>query len=247
MSDKSPWYYMRHGDTERGLTNLREAYPREASASVITELGTAYLWSGRYDEAWDHFQKAMLTYRFTMAHFFGRAGAAKWCLGESQTAVEWWEQGMGSQYADAAGGIQLPLLLFVASVLQPESFSRKEAERLLRIKADNPRVGNWPGPLGQFVLGEIDHNCLIEFGKKKSGAMPSERKWLIDFYKMITDLDSEKLTLAGFRQRAKHLVDDLSKPEWTEEREFLHLIWKNEFFIARYEASADTPTTQAET
>lgn len=232
----SPWDYLRKGETKSGLATLREAYPRDASASQITELGTAYLWSHHYDEAWEHFQHAMLTYRFTTAGFFGRAGVAKWCLGESQMAVEWWEQGMGSQYVDAAGGIRLPLLLYVASILQPNAFPRKEAIRLLKAETNNPRTQNWPGPLGLFVLGEIDNKQLIELAaKRKGGVVPRDRTWLIDFYRSFREVDSGYLNHVEFRKLARELVD-LSKPHWTDERDFLHLIWNDEFFIARHQA-----------
>jgi hypothetical protein len=65
------------------------------------------------------------------------AGTAKWRANEHGAAIEDWHAGLRAhQYADAGGlGVKIPLLLFVASILDPPVFPRKQAEEVLRKKA----------------------------------------------------------------------------------------------------------------
>lgn len=232
-----PWDHLRGGDIELGLASIREAHAHDRSASRIMELGVAYLWAGQYAAAWEHFQDAMLTYHQSMARFYGMAGVAQWCLNQPRTALEWWRIGMGADYADGAGGGRLPLLLYAASVLRPETSSRKEAEHLLRAKAEDPRVANWPGPLGKFVLGKINARTLEELSvDTKDGVIRPEYKWLISFYRGVADLDLKHLERADFGTLTRGMADT-SRPEWSKRRDFLHLVWHEEFFIARHEAS----------
>jgi hypothetical protein len=128
-------------------------------------------------------------------------------------------------------------LLYVGSVLRPETFSRKEAEHLLKARIDDLRVANWPGPLGKFVLGKIDAGTIEELSiDTKNGVIRPEYKWLIGFYRRILELDLRQLESADFGTLTRGMVDT-SGPEWSERKDFLHLIWHEEFFIARHEAS----------
>ncbi len=65
---------------EQGLALLLNAYTRDPSSSHVMELGVAYLWAGKYQEAAKHFEHATQTHRHTSAAFYGMAGAAYWCL-----------------------------------------------------------------------------------------------------------------------------------------------------------------------
>jgi hypothetical protein len=52
-------------------------------------------------------------------------------------------------------------LLFVAAVLDSKVIERSEAESLLAKKAKDRRVKNWPGPLAQYLLGQIGEPELL--------------------------------------------------------------------------------------
>ena len=237
----STWDLLRNESLERGLSQLREAYARKPNASHIMELGVAYLWAGDFRTAANHFQQALKNHPHTTSGFYGMAGVARWCLDEPNVAVEQWHTGLGAQYADTAGaGIHLPLLLYVASVLKPEVFFREKAEQILATKVEDPRVNSWPGPLAQLVLGMVNdttlaEHCIGNTGRNQRGFLP-HRKRLVEFYKAITEFSRGKMDLSGLKEVMRRTADT-TQAEWTNENAFLSLLWSEEFFIARHEAS----------
>ena len=229
---------MRRGDVEQALALMREGYACDPSPSHAMRLGVGYLWAKEYQAAWEHFQLAIQRHPNSIAAFFGMAGAAKWCMDEPDAAVMIWKSGLNAQYADGAGGVQLPLLLSVASILKPSVLSRSEAGQILAKKAQDSRMNNWPGPLAMFVLNSIDVRALearsIQSGSREA---PPHRKWLVSFYRGLLEFDRADLKLREFEELMRRMVDT-SDPKWAEERSFLRLLWSEEFFIARHEASS---------
>jgi hypothetical protein len=142
----------------------------------------------------------MQTHPHSIAAFFGMAGVAKWCADEPNAGVGIWESGLDAQFADGAGGVDLPLFLLVASILRPSVFSRSEATRILEKRVKDPRVKNWPGALAQFVLNLIDERALEErsiHGRDRKA--PPSVKWRIAFYKPVLELDRADLRLTNSR------------------------------------------------
>jgi len=163
------------------------------------------------------------------------AGTAKWCLGDVQEAVRQWNAGLKAQYADTAGlGLQLPLLLFVASVLRPATFEKTKAEDLLRSKIRDCRARTWPGPIAGWVLAEFQENELRDRCRDANETESRNHYWLTDFYRAIVLHSQGQAT--DFRDAMRRLVDT-SRPEWSDENFFLSRMWGEEFFLARHEAT----------
>lgn len=230
------WHLVRYGNVEEGLALMLEAYQQEPSASHVMRLGAAYLWLGRYDAAEKHFQNAIETDPLTTSSFFEMAGTASWCGGDPNKAVKYWHEGLGSQFADAGVAISLPLLLFVASILEAKVLSREEAEQILKKQLEDPRAEDWPGPLAEFVLGRIDEETLAERCIYKKEHTTLRRRWRAQFYEDVVGFDRGDLDSQIFRELMRR-ASDTSLPEWAEERKFLALLWSPEFYIARHEAN----------
>ena len=98
-------------------------------------LGVAYLWLRKYHEAEQHFRFSIKTYPYSVADFFGMAGTAKLRANEHGARIEDWLAGLRAQYAAGGLGVKIPLLLFIASILDSPVFPRKQAEEVLRKKA----------------------------------------------------------------------------------------------------------------
>lgn len=228
-----PWRFLRNGDAERGLALLREAHALQRSSSRIMELGVAYLWTEDYTSAKAHFMKAIEDFPLHASSFYGMAGVSEWCLGEYTAAVADWRAGLKAQYADTSGlGIRLPLLLFVASVLKPPVFQRRQAEELLREKVRDERASDWPGTAAKFVLGqlgELDSLALTpltqEFDRK-------HREWVIRYYRSLLEFDRAELSPGQFAETLR-ILTDTSQPAVSDQNYFLALMWSEEFFIAR--------------
>jgi hypothetical protein len=229
-----PWHFLRYGDPERGLGLLREAYTRQRSSSHIMELGVAYLWTENYPSAREHFRKAIQDFPRHASSFYGMAGVSRWCLGESTDAVSDWQAGLNVEYADTAGlGICLPLLLFVASALEPGVFQRRQAEEILQEKVRDERANLWPGTVASFVLGRVgeEDSTGLPFPNKEFDR--KHREWVIRFYRHLLELCRGELTVAHF-SGLMFAATDTTQPEFSDQNLFLALLWSEEFFIARH-------------
>jgi hypothetical protein len=231
MSADQAWTFLRTQNVEEGLRIMQQAFPTKLSPSQIMELGVAYMWAERYPAAKNHFQRAIKQCHGTVSSFYGMAGAAMWCLGEFDEAVETWRLGLIAEFADTAGlGVHLPLLLWFASRVKRTSFEETEAIRLIRGKCDDSRIEVWPGPIARFIVREIDERELRNHSRCDSQSETQDRNWLCDFY--IAILLEENMGSAAF-QNALLKISDTTGPEWSDQDVFLSRMWSEEFFLAR--------------
>lgn len=224
------------GQSEEALRLMRETCATGSGAAEIMQLGTAYLWLENYIEAWEHFNSANQKQPKHTARFYEMAGISKWCMGERQMAVEQWIEGCDCDYADGAGGVCSPLLLFTASIIHPDIFARREAEKLLTVRANENRIRNWPGPVAEHVLGRINKTTLRE---KCVGVNPRDtesRHWLADFYLGIIGLSNGDIL--GHKKTMRKVATAASKYIGPGRKVFdlSDKIRETEFYIARSEA-----------
>jgi hypothetical protein len=232
------WDLMYAGNHDEAICLMRDNYAQRATMARTLGLGKAYLWLGDYSAAWEHFSDANRKRPGYCDGYYNMAGAAKWCVGDRHAAVQQWTEGCDCNYADGAGGVGAPLLLYAASILDPSSCDRSEAERLLVVRSRAPRIRNWPGPIAQYVLRIMDESALRQscVEVNRSGTLVS--LWLADFY-------------VGLSQWAARGEGDLAQlmrktaaifpKDFTSGREALSLkLLHAEFFIARYEAARQT-------
>jgi hypothetical protein len=235
------WQIIRAGATDDGVHQLRAEYLERPDASRAIELGAALLWVRNYQAAWEVFHEARRHERWTNSTYFGMAGVAKWCLNDEGEAIEEWRAGLEAQYSDSAGGVTLPLLLFVASIVNPALFPQGEAKKLLTAKANDRRVVNWPGPIAEFLLGRIDNSGLR---KKCVGMDDSDtvvRHWRANFYQGVLEYAGGNATRFKelMRETAMTSDDDFD----SSNKLFLVKLWHEEFFIARHEAVERPPSS----
>ena len=236
MKTKDPWHLLRKGKIESGLKQCLRAYKREPySPSAIMELGVAYLWAQEYQEALEHFGHSIDQYPRYYSCFYGMAGTAMWCLDHPDEAVRQWSDGLKARYADTNGlGMQMPLLLYMASVLEAESYSKASAEALLREKTKDRRRNEWPGPIARWLLGQIDNKELMERCPGVDEVETCNHHWLADFYLGV------RWQAEGKQQRFNEIMRklvDTDRPEWSHHDFFLARMWSEQFFIARRCAS----------
>jgi hypothetical protein len=231
------WNLLRSGEKsqiEQGLRQLNQAHTEKPYVHTIFELGVACLWLRDYETGWQNFRKSIDTGPTTTSSDFGMAGAAKWCLGEFKKAVDEWKPGLKAQYADANGlNLEIPLLLFLASVLKPEAFEKRLALEVLTKKARDRRIKEWPGPIVRLILGQIGESDFRNLCKGRDEPDTLDQHWLAEFYRGVLLFGEGKHS--QFKETMRKLADT-SRPEWSDENYFLSRVWTPEFFIARYEA-----------
>ena len=197
------------------------------------ELGVAYLWTEDYASASAHFESAIKDFPGHATSFYGMAGVSQWCLGQPSAAVADWRVGLTAQYADTSGlGIRLPLLLFVACILEPKAFRRSEAEGILQEKVKDGRARPWRGMLARFALGLADKEDCLALEPLTKDFERQHREWMVRFYQYLLLFGNGDLTPAQFFELMRRATDT-SQPEFFDQNYFLSLMWSEEFFIAR--------------
>jgi hypothetical protein len=235
MEKATPWTLLRAGEEEQqeGLQQIQSAYILERTPSRIKELGVAYLWLYRYQQAWDHFHKAIKEHHSTSSAFYGMAGLAKWCLGEPSEAISQWRSGLGAQYADTAGlGVKMRLLLFFASVVRPELLDNGSVRKLLLEVTTDRRIRYWPGPIAQYILGEINENEFQALCQVTNEPQTRNRQWVGEFYRGLRLGQSAH---SIFKESMRKLSDTDQPARW-DEGTLVDRIWLEEYFLARHEA-----------
>ena len=228
----SPWPAIRKGDLQLGMQQLLVAYQQDQSASKTIGLGVGYLWCKEYDAAGKHFENAIAK-GDSMSSFFELAGAAWWCLGQTDRAVACWRTGLSADYADSVNGpVGLRALLFAASVLDEKLISRTEAVALLRESVRRNEASIWGTALPRICLGESTVD--LDLARARYGAYA--RKTRASFYRSIWELGEALITKEHFNANMKSIADT-SSHELDDTKAFTSLLWKPEFFIARHEAA----------
>lgn len=220
---------------KEGLRMVREQYVHKPDGSHIMELGVAYLFLRDFELAWEHFQTAALTYPRSGDAFYGMAGVAKWCMGDPNSAVSMWCDGLKAKYARASGlGIKMPLLLFFASAVRPEVCEMAYAKKLLAEKLTDRRIGTWPGPIARLLMGDISDRDFRASCKGLNALDGRNRLWSAKFYVGLMERSSgNALTF----KETMHALTNISDSEWQDEDILVSRLWHEEFFLARYEAS----------
>jgi hypothetical protein len=239
----NPWPLLRgeKADGERGLQLVEREYADQPnpSASHVMRLGVALLWMGHYGDAWQHFRSVIEADPWSGDNDSGMAGVAKWCLDKPDEAVLEWSAGLRAKYARCSGlGVRMPLLLFFAAVLKPDVFKAEKALALIQKKTGDRRISNWPGPIAKLVTGEISQSDFHSSCIGKDQRHTDDRVWLATFYESVIAYQQGQRAEYG---RSMRKLADTDQPEWQDQNSFLTRIWSEEFFLARYEATAERP------
>ncbi|HVM62917.1 MAG TPA: hypothetical protein VMV72_18795 [Verrucomicrobiae bacterium] len=241
MEDANLWALLRAGkaEQERGLNLVRQAYTQKPCGSEIMQLGIALLWLGRYVEAWEHYRGAIREYPRASDGDYGMAGVAKWCLGEQRDAVSEWNLGLRAKYERAGLGVKMPLLLYFASVIRPDLYASDDAKKVMLEKTKNRRIKWFPGPILQWILGQISEDELRQRCQGRHEPDLRNNLWQVEFYRSLMTYEKGEVLL--FRESMSKL-SDIHQPEWQSETVLLDRIWCEEFFLARHEAQLDSPS-----
>ena len=240
------WGLLRHRQTDEALALLREECNENRSTRASLGYGAALMWAGEYKAAVEHFEGAIETSRAAKNSMglsenqYSLGGAGRWCLRDYSEAVKLWRSGTQAAYATYGVGLECPRLLVFVSILRPELCDREKALRMLKNRASDPRVHDYPGTLAQFVVGMIGNEALEASldgrGMREEHCSHRDRKWKAAFYRTVLDLERSMTPRAVFKQFAESMTE-ASQFDDLESEEFWRLARCAEFYVARHEAS----------
>lgn len=157
------------GRYSEAVAAFTEGLQKSSSQLLLNNRGMAYLHLGDFDAALSDFQQAEAIHcAESKCETDGRrCGVALWMAGRQQEAVETWTLGVESslagkvKYTDKAGGVTVGNLLFFAGVRLGNKDAIALATRLLRKRLKGKASSPWPGPVSQFLLGEITADAMV--------------------------------------------------------------------------------------
>lgn len=191
------------GRTALALGLLQE---ERESPGKLYSLGSVYMWTYEFQMARSYFEK-LLDKPDRSDFFFGMAGTAAWCTGEKKLATRHWRKGVSAPRTVGGANTRTALLLYAASVLEPGTYSTESAIKILRTRADQWRVRNWPGPIAQLILGKT-----TEDGARQASRNPIHRNslksaiWKFRFYVLLRQFLSCDMNPSAFREELRRLV-----------------------------------------
>ena len=101
-------------------------------------------------------------------------GVAYWLLNNTDKAVEMWKEGLKSKFKDAAGGVEIPAVLFFAAISTGDKKLEKEALKLLKKRVASKTVINWPGAIALYLLKRISDAEMLSTIENKSSIVQKQ-------------------------------------------------------------------------
>jgi len=129
------------------------------------------------------------------------------------------------------GQFVFPLLMFAVGILRPEDLQHKLRTWVALLPTLQYLQDAWPGVLVDLTTGVQGFGAQLpvpELSPESPGEETGLRKWLAN-----PDLKAQELKTSMQR------LADTTQPEWAETTAFRSLISHEEFYIARFLASAE--------
>ncbi len=237
------------GDSEAGLSRMKIEYsksPRNSRARLWYM--AALLWTGDYKSVSEELERVITVGLFSTHQPGGEKdyalmGAARWCLGDYQTAVQIWNQGVNACGCTFGCCVQTLMLLNVASTVKPGVCCNVELRDIMLRRTANPRVRGWLGDLARYsadiiTLADMARSLRAEEEAAVANNSESVEKyanWMLAFYQSLKQRKQSLLTSSQFNS----LMESMAAPDrfanWNPES-FAGLIKRPELYIARHQA-----------
>lgn len=90
-------------------------------------------------------------------------GIAYWLLDRKRDAINIWQEGEKCIYTDAAGGVELQLFLYFASIYINDDALKGAVKKNLKKLVKSKNATNFPAPLGRYILEELSEAELLSY------------------------------------------------------------------------------------
>lgn len=162
MSTKmSCWDLIKQKDFYGACKRADEEYAETKSEPSLRNKAIALLNLKKYQDVLDIATELIRITNGRSDSDYMLAGIANWLLDNYTEAVEIWKKGLNTKYTDAAGGIQVPALLYYAAVKENNKKLEKEAIDLLKKRCKSKVSLNYPGSIAGYILGRISEDELL--------------------------------------------------------------------------------------
>lgn len=192
MNEPSVWDLIKQDRFAEACNVADDEYKITGDYPVLRNKLIALLMLGKLDESMELSKAIVKNTNGKIDLDFIFLGAIHWLKREHSIAVSTWKEGLNSGYTDAAGGVELPMLLFFAAVHEQDAALKKEADRMLKKKIKSKAAINWPGPLGCYLMGAITEEAMYQ-SLSENPILRSKQNCKADFYvALMRRMDGER-------------------------------------------------------
>jgi hypothetical protein len=155
------WELIQSGQFQKACEQADLEYQQGGKVFPLRNKVYALLLLKRYDEVISLSEVIIRDRKRETDSDFIACGIAYWMKRDQDKAIEVWLSAETCKYTDAAGGVELQLILYFAGVkIGDEKLRLKSLKRIEKLVKAKVAV-NWPGPLGKFLLNQMDANALL--------------------------------------------------------------------------------------
>jgi len=234
MTTLEDWQIFLDGRVAEALSVFQEKYRQTGCRGTLGNCALALLDLERYGDAivvLEEVRQAEVRENLSADLTLVELGIARWCAGDKANALRDWEASLGTDYADSAGGVQGPAVLWFGALKTGERHLEEKALKLLK-KFWKPRImqaSKWPGPIAiaGFILGDVDERRFVQLWTQDQPILEARRKCKALFW-------------SGVKQSDRALARNYFAAAGADR----HAVLEPEFYLARWALHEMGPTAQ---
>lgn len=159
----SVWSLITNNEFEKACEKADEEYRDSGNIFPLRNKVYALFHLKKYDEIISISRKCIEARNGESSGDFISLGIANWILGNVPNAIGIWKQAQNCPYKDAAGGIDTQVFLYFAAVKTHDDKLKLNTKRTIKKLLKTKRAINYPGPLGHYLLDDIDERQLVSY------------------------------------------------------------------------------------
>lgn len=161
MKSYSVWQLIQNGFFQEACTKADSEFEQTKDYSVLRNKLYALFHLKNYDECILLSKEIIDLDRGQTDSDFIFLGIAYWLCDRKDIALKIWQKGMKSKYTDAAGGIELQIFIFFASIKMNDDNLKEKVFKKIQNLVKSKGTQNYPGILGRYLLNEITEEVLF--------------------------------------------------------------------------------------
>lgn len=164
INDKlDAWSLITNNDFDKACERADEEYRESGNIFPLRNKVYALFHLKKYDEIILITEKCIEARNGESSSDFISLGIANWVLDNESKAIDTWKQAQNCPYKDAAGGIDTQVFLYFAAVKTHDEKLKLNVIRTIKKLLKTKRAINYPGPLGHYLLEDIDERQLVGY------------------------------------------------------------------------------------
>lgn len=155
MENLDSWQLLELNSFEEACKKADEEYQLSKNIPSLRHKVWALFHLSNYNEALTLAEKVTQLRNGETDDDFISSGIALWALNKREEAIIKWKQAEKAIYTDAAGGVELQIILYFAAIRTNNEALKQETIKKIKKLLKSKRAINWPAPLALYILGNL--------------------------------------------------------------------------------------------